>query len=208
MNYTETSTVKSYLWITATTYDAVIGSMVEDSDVEIHSALDIDWFVTWTKTEIVQRQDVVISWMWFYALYLRNYNVLTVTHLNWTAYTGTKSITGDYYIMLERKVLIKELYNAVSQSVDNFGFFEIKYTYWYAMEDVPDDIKLLAKLKTAVAFRDKYPTYSIWGEWQMQWLSSYQLWDERIAFREQSQSDDKKEIERILAKYKKPHVLS
>lgn len=210
MSYTATAEVKGYLDITATDYDTIIGKAVADADVVINSALDIDGFSAWTKTELIQRKDVSIYSAGFYSFILKNFNVLTITHLNGVAYTGTKALTADYYVTLGRKVLIKNLEQEVSESVDNFGFFEVTYTYWYA--SLPTDIALLAKLIAAVKFRENYPNYTTasTGDASMANVAEYQLADEKVKFNTSWEKNrtDQAEIERILAKYRKPHVLS
>lgn len=221
MSYTSESDVKGYLDISATDYNTIIGKLVADADVEINSALDIDGFTSSTKTELIRWEDVAICGSGYYNIYLRNFNVLTVTHLNGTAYSGTKSLTGDYYIMHERKVTIKDLYNSVYQSVDKIGAFEITYTYWYATsptDTLPSDIKLLAKLRAAVQFREKYPSYTkaSTSDSSMEGVSEYQLADERVKYNTQNSQlsaeelnvSDRAEMNRILSKYRKPHVIS
>lgn len=214
MPYTTAASVKSYLDITAASYDTILGTLVADADVEINSALDIDGFLTDTPaTELIQRKDVSIYGRYgYYSFLLKNFNVLVITHLNGTVYTGTKTLTGDYYVKHWRQVIIKNLDTLTYQSVDNFWFFEVTYTYGY--DTIPADIALLAKLRVVVKFRKQYPNYTqgSTGDASMAGISEYQLADEKVKFITPDMTNqiatDEGQIERILAKYRKPHVIS
>lgn len=212
MTYTSATDVKAYLDISATDYDNPISKWVADADVAINSALDIDGFSAWEATETIERKAVSVYRMGFYSFILKNFNVLTIEQFNETAYTGTKSLTGDYTVKHGRQVLIKNLDQLVDDTVDAFGLFEVTYTYGY--ETIPADIKLLAKLRAAVKFRKEYPNYTkaSTGDASMANVQEYQLGDERIKFMTPTVAKeiatDELQIERILAKYRKPHVIS
>lgn len=203
MSYTSSAAVKTYLGITSSDFDTILSQLVSDADVEINSFLDIDGFDDSTKEdEIVSFKNVYVYDGGYYRFLVKNLNVLTVTEINWTSYTGTKGLGDDYYIKLSRVIYMDDLYNYVNDT--SFDMFTITYTYW--REELPSDVELLARLRVVKNFIERYPMYAVSTN-QLPWINSYQLADERIQFDPKRFERDNKKIDDILMKYKKVNVF-
>jgi len=211
--YTKLADVKNYLDIEGTSCDAEISQLISWIEAEINSILDIDGFNSETTTDTIALKDVYVYNGSYSALYLRNFNVKTVTQLNGSAYTGI--LNTDYKVLNSREVRIKDLSNYSSNA--DFGSVDITYTYW--RDSIPDDIQLLAKLMVAKKYKMNNPGYSRSdGKMNMEGVSEYQLADERIKYSQwhnipwsvnidKLNMDEEAQIKRILATYKKAYVV-
>lgn len=218
--YTSVATVKTILWITWTSADAVITVLCNDADSMIDALLDIDWFDSWTATETITypRNSVMFRIPKFY---LKNFNVTQITKVNNIAYTGV--LNTDYKITNGRAVEIKNLsqYNVTTV----FPSFDIEYKYWYARTPsdlLPSDIELMARLLVVGMYQRDYPmwysTVSWWGVSIISSISTYKIWEEWIQYSENARSnlisltanmspDKRSQLQQLLAKYKKSNVV-
>lgn len=218
MTYTDIEKVKNYLGITVTTYDSFLSDEVWLVETTINSLLDIDWFEADTATETISLNEVYVYPNSYSKFILRNFNILTITQFDGSAYSGTKGLWDDYYIVNSREVWVKNFSQQISSTLKSH--FSVTYTYGYASGSIPADILEMSKLMTAVRFRDKYPLYALWGTLQAQGIKSYKLADEQITFWDTKigvdearaqlstfNASDETRIADILGRYKKANVF-
>lgn len=188
MSYTTLASVKTSLWITWLSQDAILNQLIADADVYLNKALDITSFEKWTITEKVKFFSQSYSKFGYYMFYLKNFNVSNIKEINGKAYTGV--IDVDYQIQNSRVLQIRNLHQYFVPTY--FDYMTIKYDYGYdrsptppLTDELPDDIKLLARLLVKWLYNELYPmgyNATTNGQQNMQKLTSYSLWDESMSW--------------------------
>jgi len=144
MSYTSLSSVKTMLGIQDSSKDTILTQLVNDADYTINSLLNIDGFDSETVTETINKRLIKIGW-YGYKLYLKNFNVATITKINGTTYTGV--LDTDYKISNGRCVEIKDFH--IYDQTHSFETFSITYTYGYVRtptDALPRDVEMMARL--------------------------------------------------------------
>jgi len=202
INYATLAQVKDYLGISWTSEDTVLQQLLDSSYYIINNLLNVDTLNETTGIEQVDAKNIYSNvWYYWYNIFLKNKPVSAVTKINWTSYAGAKGT--DYIIVYDRKVVIKDLYNYITNLQRDY--FDIEYTRWYDRDlswttpwpndTLPDDIKLLQMMLVSGKYNTK------WSEW----LKQYKLWEETITFGTinwQSADDIFFSFKIILDKYK------
>ncbi len=177
MKYTSLAAVKIDLWITWADKDTILTKIIEDCEIFIDEKLNIDWFESWETTETLRFFNKLYNSYWYYNIYLKNFNVKTISEVNWQSYTGVE--WTDYMIINSRVIKFTELYNYINSY--KFDYFTIKYTYWFDV--IPSDVELMTRLLAVWMYQLNYKlwyTASEWWQMSTEAISTYVLWDERI----------------------------
>jgi len=154
------------MWISWTTDDALITSLIVDAESIINSIFNVDTFAEWAKTEQLKFNPLEQVY------YLKNMPVTAITKINWIAYTWIK--WTDYMIVRSRQAIIRTSFSPYFINL-KFDFFEMEYTAWYAI--IPDWLKAMTKFLVAWIYNQR----------KVIWVSQYALWDENITFRNDSE---------------------
>jgi hypothetical protein len=209
------------LGIQDTSKDTILTQLISDADYTINSLLWIDWFDSSTATEKINKNRIKL-WAYWYKIYLNNFNVATITKINWTTYTGV--LNTDYKISNSRVVEIKDFY--LYDTNNQFEAFEITYTYWYSRtptDSLPRDVEYMARLLVIWMYAELYPLgyQTNTGGWvTVVWsdITNYRLWEESISRTNSSSerktsitafrnANERKTFNQILQKYIKSDVL-
>jgi hypothetical protein len=213
MSYTTLASVKTWLWITWTNQDTILNQLISDANVYLNRALNITSFDTADITEKLRFFPQSYSQFGYHMFYLKNFNVTAIKEINWITYTWV--LNTDYQIQNSRVLQIRNLHQYFVPVY--FDYVTIKYTYWYVRspDELPKDIELLERLLVQWLYNEKYPMGYSWStNWQpnMQGISSYELWDEKISRKSTNKStstvsfkteNERNMFDQLFMKYKK-----
>ena len=220
--YASFDKVKVDLGLTDNSKDTILAQLCDDTDAYLNSMLQIEWFDKWVYTDSVQMKFVNKTTI-YSKLYLNNFNVASISKINWIAYTGV--LGTDYMIQHSRVVHLKDLYKYLMNL--SFPYFDVEYTagwdrsYWVnKIDTLPSDIEVMARLLVVWLYMEKYPLWynpssnGVNGMWN---ITNYKLWDEQIqiwakfwpngtfvTFRNET---ERTQFQQLFTKYKKAYVV-
>jgi len=125
--------VKTYLWITSNADDTKLTAILDGLNEDILSRI---WDITlWEKTQTIKNSRRLLRDKYSYWSSIRNItlqlNIINPTQIltiNWNDFS-TKVLWTDYVIDTD---WIAHILNLTLLTRNNFGFFDITYTAWYA----------------------------------------------------------------------------
>lgn len=179
MAYTTTAKVKSFLGITWSDQDTLIGELITDAEAIINSLFHVDSFEEASRTDTVKcNYDEQVYYMY-------NMPVSSIDQVNGTAYTWV--INDDYKIVRDRQVIFRTTLSSYISTL-KFEFFDIVYTAGYAT--IPDWLDTMTKLTV----------WGLYNERKAIGLVEYSLGDERIRFRDKIEAS---KFEKLFNAHKK-----
>jgi len=220
--YASFDKVKADLGLTDKTKDTILAQMISDADAYLNSMLQIDSFDKQTFKEQIQVKYINKTTI-YSKMYLKNFNVSSLTKVNGKAYTGI--LGTDYMIQHSRVIHMTDLYNYTLEL--KFPYFEIEYVGWFERwdwntkeDELPAEIELMARLLVVGLYTEKYPVWygatvnGVNGMWN---ITNYKLWDEQIqigakfgvngsfvTFRDEA---SRSQFQQLFTKYKKAYVV-
>lgn len=125
----ELEQIKDYLWITGTSDDTRLQSILDGVNSLVISAI---WdYEEWEKTIQIKNKIIKDNKIW-----LLHVNPTEINEINWNDFSW-KVNWVDYMILNNWEVIIKNLCDFIS---NDFWVFEVKYNAWYTDEDIPKDL--------------------------------------------------------------------
>lgn len=128
MSLTTLSSAKEYMWITDTTQDSLITTLIESFSAFIQKDI-------WVIEEQQVEEDIILCNIKCWKIYLCNSKIVSIDEINWTTYTWV--LNTDYKVT-SSKVVINDINLYLTDL--KFDSVTIKYTAWY--NPVPADVEL------------------------------------------------------------------
>jgi len=165
--YSSLAEFKTYLWISWTEQDAELTMYLNSANELLNKLLNVDTFSEWTIEE--QVKIITENRYWNNVnLYLKNRPVQQIQEIDWVEYQWVAGT--DYLVVYDRKVIFKD--RTILSKINDFWFIKVKYKFWYSVQNMPSDLKLMEMMLASGMNNSK------WYEW----VYSYKLWDETIQF--------------------------
>jgi len=159
MSLTTLESAKEYSWITDTSQDAIIESLILSFDSFIEKSI---WVIEQKAIdEEITLCEIYSNW----SFYLSNKPITVLNSINWIAYTWV--LNTDYKIVWNKLIV-----NDVSDYLTDLKFWSItiNYTAWYS--PVPADVTLAVNRMIAWELNKQ--------GWES--LKSYKMWPRSYSF--------------------------
>ena len=158
MSLTTLASAKEYAWITDTSQDDLITSLIESFSAFIENNI-------WVIEEQSVSEDIALCEINYWKVYFCNSKIVSIDSINWTAYTWV--LWTDYKIT-SSKVVINDISSYLSDL--KFDTVTIVYTAWY--DPVPADVELAVNRMIAWELNKQ--------GWES--LKSYKMWPRAYTF--------------------------